>query len=56
MIPRVATLVLAVALLVHGRALAAEPRSISVAAAANPKPAFEEIARPFQESYPGVEV
>jgi molybdate transport system substrate-binding protein len=35
---------------------AAEPRSLSVAVAANMKPAFEEIAARFQEANPGVEV
>ena len=39
-----------------GRADAGEPRSISVAAAANMKPAFEEIAALFQARNPGAEV
>jgi molybdate transport system substrate-binding protein len=35
---------------------AAEPRSLSVAVAANLKPAFEEIAARFQAANPGVEI
>jgi molybdate transport system substrate-binding protein len=50
-----AALVLA-ALAVPVVAPAAEPRSLSVAVAANLKPAFEEIAARFQEAHPGVEV
>jgi molybdate transport system substrate-binding protein len=44
------------AILVAARGLAGEPRSLSVAAAANLKPAMEEIAARFQASHPGVEV
>src|SRR5512136_1289990 len=44
------------ALLASGPALAAGPRTLTVAAAANLKPAMEEIAARFQASHPGVEV
>ena len=54
---RVAWPLLAVTVLASpGSAEAGEPRSISVAAAANVKPAFEEIAALFQARNPGVEV
>jgi len=49
-------LVASLAVAVAGPTSAAEPRSVSVAAAANMKPAFEEIARLFQARNPGVEV
>jgi molybdate transport system substrate-binding protein len=47
---------LAAALLVPSLAAGGEPRSISVAAASNLKPALDEIARLFQAKHPGVEV
>jgi molybdate transport system substrate-binding protein len=50
------SLSLIAALAAPGLAPAAEPRSISVAAAANLKPALEEIAALFQARNPGVEV
>jgi molybdate transport system substrate-binding protein len=43
-------------LLAPGRVLAGAPRVVSVAAAANLRPALEEIAARFQASHPGVEV
>jgi molybdate transport system substrate-binding protein len=49
-------LLLTASLTVPALATAGEPRSISVAAAANMKPAFEEIAMLFQAKNPGVEV
>jgi molybdate transport system substrate-binding protein len=53
---RVTTLLAMAALALPGLAPATEQRSISVAAAANMKPAFEEIAALFQARNPGVEV
>jgi molybdate transport system substrate-binding protein len=44
------------ALLASGPGLAGESRTLTVAAAANLKPALEEIAARFQASHPGVEV
>jgi molybdate transport system substrate-binding protein len=53
---RFRALLLSAAFLVPRPASAGEQRSISVAAAANMKPAFEEIATMFQSGHPGVEV
>jgi molybdate transport system substrate-binding protein len=49
-------LLLAAALLLPGLAASAPPRSVTVAVAANMKPAFEEIATRFRAHYPDVEV
>ena len=56
MLHRHLALLLTASLTVPALATAGEPRSISVAAAANMKPAFEEIAKLFQAKSPGVEV
>jgi molybdate transport system substrate-binding protein len=56
MLRRVTALLALVSLSHPGLASAAEPRSVSVAVAANMKPAFEEIAALFQARNPGVEV
>jgi molybdate transport system substrate-binding protein len=56
MLHRRLAVLLAASLTVPALAAAGEPRSISVAAAANMKPAFEEVARLFQAQNPGVEV
>jgi hypothetical protein len=53
---RILTFVAVAALLLAGPASAVERRAVSVAAAANMKPAFEEIAKLFQARNPGVEV
>ncbi len=53
--PTIAALLLAV-LSAPGLPSAAEPRVLTVAVAANLKPAFEEIAARFQARNPGVEV
>jgi len=49
-------LLIAAALALPGLALPAPQRSVTVAVAANMKPAFEEIAARFQSHHPGVEV
>lgn len=56
MLHRTLALLLTASLTVPAPASAAEPRSISVAAAASMKPAFEEITKLFQAKNPGVEV
>ena len=56
MLHRTLALLLTASLTVPAPATAVEPRSISVAAAANLKPAFEEITKLFQATNPGVEV
>jgi molybdate transport system substrate-binding protein len=50
------TILLLAVLLAPGLAPASEKQAISIAAAANLKPALEEIAREFQARNPGVEV
>ncbi len=49
-------LLVAAALVVPRVTVPAPPRSVTVAVAANLKPAFEEIAARFQAAHPGVEV
>ncbi len=56
MLERFRPLLLVALLVAPATVPAGEQRTISVAAAANMKPAFEEIARAFQARNPGVEV